>query len=174
MAFGKRNSAKPATEAESPSQPMRATAQQLFDDMLAQGLRPRLREVGFRGSGTTFNWPAKDAWLFVGIQKSSGNTRDQVKFTANVSVTTKAEWESKRVEWSFLGDKPSPNAHPWGWGARIGQLMPVQTDYWWVLRTGDDWTAGAQELLQAIETVALPRMLTELESKRRSQPTGSA
>lgn len=52
--------------------------------------------------------------------------------------------------------------------------MPVQEDYWWVLRTGDDWTAVAQELLQVIETMALPRMLTELESKRRAYPPSSA
>lgn len=112
MAFWKRSSAKPVTDVGSPSQPIGATAQQLFDEMLAQGLRPRLREVGFRGSGTTFTLPVKDAWLFVGIQKSSGNTRDQVKFTANVSVTTKVEWERKRVDQSFLGEKPSPNVQP--------------------------------------------------------------
>ena len=134
--------------------------------MLNEAVWPRLREVGFRGSGTTFTWPTKDAWVMIGLQKSSGNTRDAVKFTANVSVTTKAEWAKKRVDQSYLGEKPSPNVLPWGWGMRIGQLMPVHADYWWVLRTGDDWTMTAQELLDAIEHIALPRMLLELETKR--------
>jgi len=91
---------------------------------------------------------------------------DCVKFTANVSVTTKPEWEAKRVDQSFLGDKPMPNALPWGWGTRIGLLMPAQRDHWWVLQTGTDWRPTADEVLDAVENIALPRMLVQLAAQR--------
>jgi hypothetical protein len=102
----------------------------------------------------------------IGLQKSASNTRDLVKFTANVSVTTKAEWDKKRIDQSYLGERPSPNEHPWGWGTRIGHLMPAQKDTWWKLHTGDDCEPVAREVLDAIENYALPRMLIELEAKR--------
>lgn len=141
-------------------------ARDLFTQMLKEGMWPRMREIGFRGSGSTFRWPADDAWVMIGIQKSSANTPDYVRFTANVSVTTKAEWEAKRVDQSFLGDKPTPNVLPWGWGTRLGHLMPARRDHWWVLETGDDWQPVADELIEAIVNLALPRMLSELAVSR--------
>jgi hypothetical protein len=44
--------------------------------------------------------------------------------------------------------------------------MPARRDHWWVLETGDDWQPVADELIDAIENLALPRMLSELAVSR--------
>lgn len=142
------------------------SAQDAFTRMVKESLWPRLREVGFTGSGLTFKWPEPDAYMMIGLQKSTSSMKDSVKFTANVSVTTKARWAEMRSESSYLSEKPSPNTLPWGWGTRIGHLLPAGTDKWWELRSGESWKPIADEVLEAIEHYALPRMLSELAARR--------
>jgi hypothetical protein len=46
------------------------TVQIVYADMLRTEIAPRLRVLGFKGSGNSYVLPDDDRWLLVGFQKN--------------------------------------------------------------------------------------------------------
>jgi hypothetical protein len=137
-----------------------ATAVDAFDEMVKNVIRPRLREMGFRGSGTTFTWPSEETIAQIGMQKSQFGDRNHVKFTLNVTVANAAEWERQREAKPHLPKRPAPNTlyGSFIWQRRVGKLMPRGEDRWWLLDGDSDVRALGEEVVQTIATYVLPAL----------------
>jgi hypothetical protein len=136
------------------------TAQETYDEMVDKGLRPSLKALGFKGSGTTFTWPSKSHVSQLGLQKSQFSDRDALRFTVNVTVADKSLWEAARAMKPHLPKKPAPNTFygDFIWQRRIGTLMPGGEDTWWTISAGDNWRHVADAVLAAVTEYALPEL----------------
>jgi len=123
-----------------------------FDQMLAEDVRPLLREHGFAKQSRTFRRRRADVWHLLNFQKSTSSTRAAVKFTVNVCV---ASDRLRGVSWLPEGTKP-PAERECHVRARIGSLVPERTDLWWRLSTPQDRRAVAAEVHNALLEHAIP------------------
>ena len=145
------------------------TAQEIFDDAVREILRPRMKALGFAGSGTTFRLPSDSHFAMIGLQKSQFSDRRSLKFTANVTVIGKDAWEALRCSMPFYPARPAPNTF-YGrgetdvWQVRIGHLLPGGEDRWWWIASDADAAAAVDELVAAIETSVLPEMHERLRA----------
>ena len=143
------------------------TAQATYAAMLRDWIAPRLRELGFRGSGGTYLLPDERRWALIGFQKDRYSDARQVRFTVNVAVADRAAWEAARAEHPWLPPRPSGNTHyPIGDLVRIGQLLPARVDTWWVVPAAAPTDGVADEVVRAIRDYALPWMREHLGSAR--------
>jgi hypothetical protein len=137
-----------------------ATAHDTFTEMIKIGVRPRLKALGFTGSGTTFVWPSTSVFCQLGFQRSQFSNRDALKFTINVTAADKSAWELARQTRPHLPAKPSPNTF-YGthiWQRRIGELLPGGEDKWWTVDANQEWRALADEVVDAVTRFAVPEM----------------
>ena len=132
--------------------------------MLREQVAPRLRELGFKGSGQAYTLPSDTHWAIMGFQKSKWSDAESLEFTANVTVAERAKWEEERQARPYLPAKPSPNTHygDYIWQERIGTLRPTGGDQWWRVRAGMKTDALAADVVAAVRDYALPAMRAEL------------
>jgi hypothetical protein len=137
-----------------------ATAIDAFDEMVRLVIRPALRDLGFKGSGSTFTWPSERSIALVGMQRSQFGDRNLVKFTLNVTVADAQAWERAREERPHLPKRPAPNTFygSFIWQQRIGKLMPTGEDHWWSLDGSTDTTELGNEVVEAISTYVVPEL----------------
>lgn len=145
-----------------------SSAQVTFAAMLRDELAPRLRQLGFKGSGQAFSIPDDERWIHIGFQKSAWSDADAVRFTANVTVASKAEWDRMRQERTHLPAKPAPNTFygSFVWQKRIGHLLPGGEDHWWSI--GSDLSEAprvAALVAAAIHDHVLPAIRAHLEAQ---------
>jgi hypothetical protein len=140
-----------------PSEP---TAQTVYATMLRTEIAPRLRELGFKGSGSKYVLPDDDRWLIVGFQKGQYSRADSVPFTVNLTIADKRAWAEARDRKSWLPLRPGGNSHyPVDEQSviRLGNLMPPDgQDRWWEVRPTRPSGPTAARVLIAIERLALP------------------
>ncbi|GAA2057765.1 hypothetical protein GCM10009839_79140 [Catenulispora yoronensis] len=146
------------------------TAQDLFRTLIHHNLAPRLRALGWQGSGQRYLLPDPRSWAQMGFQRSRSNTAASVRFTVNISVIGKAAWAEFRSEQPDMPLRPRPGAHYWPSSfhcKRIGDLMPADEDIWWELAAGhstEDVSRVADGVYAAIAEYAMPavqRMLAQ-------------
>jgi hypothetical protein len=136
------------------------TAQETYAAMLRGQIAPRLRALGFQGSGAVYRLPDAAVWRQIGFQRSRSSTAAVVRFTINLTRADKARWEAARVRDPWIGARPSgstryalpPEVHQ---AVRIGQLMPGPGDIWWEVVAGQDTTTLAEAVVGAIERYAV-------------------
>jgi Domain of unknown function (DUF4304) len=143
-----------------------ATAQETYRRMLKTQLAPGLRELGFKGSGRSYELPCPDHWAMLGLQGSKWNDSSEVLFTINLLVVSRSVWERERAQDSYLGAKPKPNYMygTFAWWERIGSLMPEREDKWWTVNAGMDTEDLSREVLLAVESYGLPAMRAQLRN----------
>ena len=136
--------------------------------MLRSEVALRLRELGFKGSGQSYTLPDDDAWVLVGFQKFTSSTADEVQFTINVTVASKALWNEMRRE-RKLPEKPSANTFygTFAWQQRIATLMDADNDVTWSVRAGQPTEPVTGNVVRAIEMYALPAIESKLTELRR-------
>lgn len=135
------------------------SAQEVYTQMVREGLRPLLRALGFKGSGPSFTWSSDTQFAQVSLQKSTFSTRAEVQFTANVSVVDRATWESACAMSPDLPRQPTASTiHrvQGSWGNRIGSFLPSPIDAWWSVSATGDWHPVADGVAQAVATFVLP------------------
>jgi hypothetical protein len=136
------------------------TAQAVFADMLRTEIAPRLRGLGYKGSGSSYVLPDDDRWLIVAFQKNYYSRKDCVRFTVNLTVADKRDWSEARVETPSLPFRPSGNAHYMETEMaviRLGNLMPPDgQDRWWKVGPRRPGGQPAKRILKAIERLAIP------------------
>lgn len=165
---------------------MSETAQDAYKRLLRDLMAPGLRAQGLRASGQAFVLPHPTYWAQVGFQKSMSSRRDAVKFTVNLNVTSKEQWDADRREHSYLKDTPPPGMDRAAWDARrleesyyparpsvntregglsqrIGQLIPsVASDHWWILTVSNAGEVVA-DALSAVIDYGLPWLYHRIE-----------
>lgn len=141
-----------------------ATARDAFHGAVRGVLRPRLRALGFTGSGTTFTLPSETHFAMIGLQKSQFSDRRALTFTANVTVVRRDVWAALRASKPRFPARPAPNTFYGNdvWQTRIGTLLPSGEDTWWHVTGHADAATAADELATAIEVHALPAMQARL------------
>lgn len=141
----------------------RLTAQETFNAMLREQVAPRLRALGFRGSGQSYSLPSDEAWVLVGFQKFKWSDQEEVEFTLNLTVGSKAAWDEARAERPYLPQRPSANTFygTYVWQERIGSIVG-RGDRIWKVRAARPTDAVAEDLLTEFESKALPVMLAKL------------
>jgi uncharacterized protein DUF4304 len=140
--------------------PIQPTAQTVYATMLRTEIAPRLRELGFKGSGSSYLLPDDDRWLIVAFQRGRYSRADCVPFTVNLTAGDKRTWAEARARMSWLPLRPSGNAHYFvdqQSVIRLGNLMPPDgQDRWWEVRPTHPSGPTAARVLIAIERLALP------------------
>jgi hypothetical protein len=121
------------------------TARDGYLRMMRTTVVPELRRLGFTGSGRRFTLQTPKALGSIAFQQSQGNSWMGVRFTANVSVTSRA-----------------------GWTARLGELSHHGCDHWWSVWAGFPSDDVAADLITAIRDHAVPAIKGE-----RHPPGGS-
>lgn len=138
--------------------PSGVSAQALYSEFVKVRLGPALRELGFTGSAGRYALPASGCWALLGLQKSAYSSRAEVDFTVNLLVVREDVWTAMRERDSRLPKRPSAGAL---YGAevaqsRIGRLLPSAADTWWSLSAFVDKETLADEVIDGVETYALP------------------
>lgn len=136
------------------------TAQDAFDALLRDHIAPRLRELGFKGSGQRYELRDPQIHAMLGFQKAQISNADAVKFTVNVGSVARQAWKQFREERPHLPEHPSPNIFYGGpvWQQRIGPLTPEGDDLWWWLEADSRPQDAAAAVLDAIERYAIPAL----------------
>lgn len=140
------------------------TAQDAFKRMMSDSVIPLLRSHRYRGSGQRFWLPSESHHAGLGVQKRLGSTRQAVRFTANLVVVGRGEWEDFLIEHPYHPERPSPNtfAPPPAIWKRLGEVMPDGRDTWWTISEGDGEDQSASEFTEAIAAFAIPFIETHV------------
>lgn len=140
------------------------TARERFGRMVREILAPGLRLLGFKGSGAQYLLPCEDRWVGLGIQRWYTGDSTKVRFTINLSIVKKSDWdqirEAQRMWKQPPGRRPSANAKysKLQWQDRLGLLMPSADDKWWDLGLNDYPAGVAADVLAAVRDYGLPEL----------------
>ncbi|MGW4928281.1 DUF4304 domain-containing protein [Agromyces sp. NPDC004153] len=134
------------------------TAQQAFVALVNTGLSPGFRARGWTGSGGKYQLPSESHWVLAGVQKSSFSDRDEVRFTVNLTVVSRADWTEIRER---RGGREAPNAttHPGSPGhwERLGMLAsPDNVDVWWSVSPQSDLAEVAKSVMSTLDEYGTP------------------
>ncbi|WP_170114207.1 DUF4304 domain-containing protein [Kangiella spongicola] len=142
-----------------------STVQVKFKELMKISLAPALRESGLKGSGQTYSIKSDEYWALIGFQKSLYSDSQGLKFTINIYVVPKQEWEESREKYSYFPQKPSANTK-WqiGWSERIGTLMPSKLDHWWEFNSQTNESELVRQVVEAISKYAVPAMQSRMKS----------
>jgi len=134
------------------------TPQDVYAQMMKTTFAPALRAAGLRGSNGRFELPSHAHWAQLGFQKSSYSGADEVRFTVNLSVISRTEWEKQKAAKPYLGRQPTPTGRygPWADQARIGELTPARADKWWRIIRGADVEPVQADALADLLAYAVP------------------
>jgi hypothetical protein len=145
------------------------SAQGWFRLMVRSRLAPGLRGYGFIGSGHTFRSSIDGYYAQVTLQQVAAASTSYVRFTADLSVVRRNEWDEQLRVRPYYGSRPQPSAP--GWSARIGELISVGGfpigEMWWELDAGRPFESLADEVVSAVRWYALPAMMEQIASARR-------
>lgn len=142
-----------------------STVQNKFKELLKNTVAPALRENGLKGSGQEYSIKSEDYWALIGLQKSMYSDSQKLKFTINIYVISKQQWDEGREQFSYFPKKPSPNTK-WqlGWSERIGMLMPSKLDHWWEFNIETNASELAEQVVEAISKYAIPAMQAKMQN----------
>ncbi len=131
------------------------TATQKFNNVIKEGVKPILKEQGFKKKGLHFFKSLGPIGYALNIQKDRYNTKAEIKFTINVGIYSELYWLS---EFDYAKTKVAPEfpkEEECILRARIGMLK-YGRDYWYEVSTERmEWTL-VKEIHQDVEQYALP------------------
>jgi hypothetical protein len=138
--------------------------QEIYKELVKDRISPALRDLGLKGSAGRYHLPSDGHWALIGFQKSAYSNAEHIKFTVNVLVVSREEWDGIRATRSHYPEKPTAGTH-WAAGAqaRIGALMPIGEDYWWDLLPSTSTDELSNNVLGTIRDYALPWMRQQIE-----------
>ncbi|WP_448811939.1 DUF4304 domain-containing protein [Agromyces bauzanensis] len=123
-----------------------------------RGLSPGFRARGWTRSGGKYQLPSETHWVLAGTQKSAFSDRDEVQFTINLLVVSRADWAEIR-ERRGGGVAPLATTHPGSpgdWG-RLGMLAsPDDLDVWWTVSPRSDLPELANSVLTTMDGFGTP------------------
>jgi hypothetical protein len=149
------------------------TAQDLFRGMMRDDVAPRLRALGWKGSGQGYELPDPRTWALLGFQLSRYNTAAALRFTINISVLGKDAWAAYRTGHPAMPPRPRPSANygtRFSW-KRIGDLLPSDYDIWWELKAQDrpgDVERVADQVYGTVAEYAMPEIRRLLASPQEA------
>jgi hypothetical protein len=160
---------------------MSMTSREAYAAMLKDVISPRLRAAGFKGSSGSYVWPSDTHWIQVGFQKMTGFD-PVVRFTVNLTVISKPDWETIRHRYPGTGARPAPtasfSAEDSHWWDRLTGYVPEQDlredGEWWRVSTETDIATLGDEVADLIATYGLPVLLHRAAHDAASSPGARA
>lgn len=128
---------------------MPSIADSAFNRLLS-GLNRFLRPQGFRRSGQRYGRETEQCWHAIGVQKSRYPDANEVRFTVNFGVTSKALMDFRGQDVSKM---PLDWACPIRW--RIGELGE-KGDLWWSSNEGDDFRGALAAITTRLAETDIP------------------
>jgi hypothetical protein len=140
------------------------TAQEVYAQLMKDRIAPLLRTNGLIGSGGRFSLKSETHWALLGFQKSAYSDRSEVRFTVNVLVVRRDEWNELVVREPHHGPNPTPTiTYPAPVrNERIGQLTEDRADKWWRINPGQDLGLLMSDLQSDLLESALPWMRQQI------------
>jgi len=133
------------------------TAQDSFKEFMKAELAPMFRDLGFKGSGQRYRYPASDHFVHVGVQKSCYSDKDEIRFTLNVQIIAIEKWAEATDQRPHFPKVPSPNTHYGvGFEARVGLMRPEKLDLWWNFGAGADKADLVEEVRSLLVAYVMP------------------
>jgi hypothetical protein len=117
-------------------------------DALVAGLRDALKSAGFKMRGAVFHRRSGDVVHLIGLQSSIDSPGQIPQITINLAIWCK--------RFAAAGTEPSVIASHWR--CRLGDLMPVGSDVWWVLSGKASVARATQEITSALKAYGLPEL----------------
>lgn len=139
------------------------SATELFRPFMRDHVAPRLRALGFLGSGQNYRLPNPVGhFALLNFQRSTWNEAQECSFTVNVTFVRREDWP----DGTWMGAAPTGGAdYPVpGWFERLGFLTGAETDLWWTLRTPEDLPVVATAVVDLIEQHALPALRERIDA----------
>ena len=155
------------------------TAQDAYKALLRTRIAPRLRTLGFKGSGNSFAIAKGDYGVGINFQKNKWSTRDSVTFDVNLSVGHQANNESfqrENVVARQLG-KEIEVPTSGNFFTRLSQLGEPKGNFPWTVTPGSPIDEVARDVVEAIQLYFMPKVEEELgvlwkrQRQQRNGPT---
>lgn len=128
-----------------------ASPQEIIKAMVASLHQNRLKELGFRKSGTT--WIRPLPWpQVINVQLSKWNSSTEASFTLNFGISI----EALHTASEGLPLKGSLKEYDCDLRARIGQLFPSKKEKWWEVNQNSDPDQLAEDVFARIKQFGLP------------------
>jgi hypothetical protein len=124
------------------------TAQQAFASMAKIEIAPRLRELGFKGSGQKFRLPSDTHLLSLDFQRSAWNDILEVSFTINLSA-------GLIDSASIANEVPQSPRRLYSHDERLGFLSHGR-DHWWKVPADGPTLSIAVEVIHDIRELGIP------------------
>ncbi len=145
-------------------------AQEQFQILLRDHIKPALGEFGFRKKASTFALRGTDGWAIINFQKDRQSTFDQVPFTINSGISSDL---LGRFNDETPDAKKPPKEYECQWRNRIGCYLrggpglygtrdPKMTDRWWVQDSATDPADVAVDIIAALKNHAVPQLLRRM------------
>jgi len=137
--------------------------QAIYAELMKSAFAPALRAEGLKGSAGRFDLPSDEYWAQLGFQKSAFSDGREVRYTINLSVIARADWETHAAAKPHLGKQPTPTLHYGSWAnqIRIGSLTPSGEDKWWRIVRDAPADAVRDETLADLVGLAIPWLRTQ-------------
>jgi len=132
-----------------------------YRKIVTDEIKSLLKPYGFTKKGNVFLLKNGDITYYVDTQSSLGSTKDSLKLTVNVRLT------SEQLAWlsgtSMAEDKQDHHVQ------RIGQYYPGHPDKWWVIQNEREASQASNEITHLLASAVLPaifriRRLVKLNS----------
>lgn len=119
-----------------------------YKKVILEALAGTLVPAGFRKTGSVFKRSRKDIVHLLSLQSSNESTASLLRVTANLAIWT-----------GVLSDeRTKPDVSASQWRQRIGFLLPVHQDYWWIARSEIEARDVASEICDAVMKYGLPAL----------------
>ena len=120
-------------------------------------LAKRLAPKGYVANGHTITFKVSEAVIVFELQQDLKNsTKEQVRFTVNAGISLDALrgfQPSEASESEFSVER----CH---WRSRLGRLLDSTSDVWWTISSDEEVEARCDEIVSAINDIALPKIET--------------
>ncbi|HEU0239171.1 MAG TPA: ankyrin repeat domain-containing protein [Micromonosporaceae bacterium] len=141
------------------------SAQDGYRAMMRQRVAPEMKRLGFIRSGRTFTLPDTNYLVALSIQGSYANSFMSKRFTANLSVLSRAALAEHEERSGRSIDRFNPDSQhvAWHWRYRLGEISRYGRDHWWELWAGFPFDDVATAFLDAVANFAVPAMRNRME-----------
>ena len=119
-----------------------------YKKAILAALAATLGPAGFRKGGSVFKRDRKDVVHLLSLQSSTESTADSLRVTVNLAIWVEA----------LADERTKPDVAASQWRQRIGFLLPVHQDYWWIARSDAEARSVASEICDAVVKHGLPAL----------------
>jgi hypothetical protein len=119
-----------------------------YRKVILAALAETLGPDGFRKSGPVFKRSREDVVHLLSLQSSTESTADSLRVTLNLAI-----WAE-----SLAAERTKPEVAASQWNERIGFLLPVRQDRWWIARSDAEARSVAAEICAAVVKYGLPAL----------------